>query len=329
MLESWKTGESRFIDREMMKLTLSIVCKTLFDADVTGAAERVGVLLTEVLEESNEKINSPFELPDWIPSPKRNHRKAVLAELDGIIQGFIDDRKRSGEDKGDLLSMLLEARDEDNNGMDAKQLRDEAMTLFIAGHETTAMALAWAWYLLTTHPETMKKLQQEVDTVLQGRTPTLQDLANLPYTDMVLKETLRLYPPASGVTRQAIEDVQIGGYTVKKDVMISVSSFAMHRSPRYFENPDAFDPERFSKENESKIPRYAYLPFGGGPRVCIGNMFAIMEARLILAAVVQRYDLTLEAGQDVTMQQLLTIRPKNGIRMKLKARQTIPVPEAV
>lgn len=326
MLDGWRSGETRYIDREMMKLTLSIVCKTLFDADVSGDAERVGVLMTEVLEESNEKINSAFELPEWIPSRKRAHRKAVLAELDAIIQRFIEDRQRSGEDKGDLLSMLLDARDEDGSGMDAKQLRDEAMTLFIAGHETTAMALSWAWYLLANNPACMQKLQQEVDNVLQGRAPTMHDLANLPYSDMVLKEALRLYPPASGVTRQAVEDVQIGDYTLESGVMISLSIYAMQRSPLYFPNPDSFDPERFSKENESKIPRYAYLPFGGGPRVCIGNMFAIMEARLILAAVAQRYDLELEAGQDVVAETLLTIRPKNGIRMKLKQREAVREP---
>jgi cytochrome P450 len=324
MLDRWHNNEVRYIDREMMQLTLKIVCKTLFDADVSGDAERVGVLLTEVLEESNEKVTTAFELPEWIPSAKRAHRKAMLAELDTLIHRFIEDRKRLGEDKGDLLSMLLEARDDDGSGMDPKQLRDETMTLFIAGHETTAMALSWAWYLLATHPETMQKLHHEVDTALQGRLPTLRDLANLPYTDMVLKEAMRLYPPAPGVSRQATEDVQIGDYLIEKDVMVSLSFYAMHRSARYFENPEMFNPERFSKENEANIPRYAYLPFSSGPRVCIGNMFAIMEARLILAAIAQRYDLELEAGQAIVAEQLLTIRPKHGIRMRLKQRETVP-----
>lgn len=322
MVDGWNDGETRDIAHEMMKLTLKIVCKTLFDADVSGDAERVGVLLTEVLESANNKLNEAFELPAWWPSPQRQRLKAVVAELDSLIYRFIDDRKKSGEDKGDLLSMLLEARDDEGNGMDSKQVRDESMTLFIAGHETTAVALSWAWYLLTTHPETFQKLQVEVDSVLQGRIPTLQDLQNLPYTDMVMKEAMRLYPPASGVAREALEDVEIGGYLFKKGELISINFYAMHHSERHFSEPERFDPERFTKENETKIPRYAYLPFGGGPRVCIGNMFAMMEARLILATIAQRFDLSLVANQTVTPEQLLTIRPKNGIQMRLKQRKT-------
>jgi len=328
MVKGWQDGEVRYIDREMMKLTLNIVGKTLFDADVSGDAERVGVLLDHVLKATNDKINAAFELPDWFPSRKRAQEKAILAELDAIIYRFIEDRKRSGEDKGDLLSMLLEARDEDGNGMDSKQLRDEAMTLFIAGHETTAMALAWAWYLLTTHPTAMQKLQAEVDSTLQGRSPTLQDLPNLPYTDMVMKETMRLYPPASGIGREALEDVQIGSHIIKKGTLISLNFYAMHHSERYFRQPERFDPERFSKENEGSIPRYAYLPFGGGPRVCIGNMFALMEARLILATVVQHFDLSLMPNQNIVAEQLLTIRPKHGIQMQLKHRAGQPTQDA-
>jgi cytochrome P450 len=207
--------------------------------------------------------------------------------------------------------------------MSERQLLDEVMTLFLAGHETTAMALTWAWYLLATHPDALAALQREVDTVLAGRAPTLADLPNLPYSDMVIKETMRLYPPAPGVSREAIEDVTLGGYPIKRGAMVAVSFYAMHRDERYFENPQAFIPERFDKAHEGQFPRYAYQPFGAGPRVCIGNSFAMLEARLALATMAQRYTMAVVEGQQIVPQQLVTIRPKNGIRMHLTQREIV------
>ncbi len=320
MLDSWQAGATIRIDREMMKLTLGIACKTLFDTDVSGDAERVGVLLADVLDITNERFSSVVNLPKWIPTPKRARTARLIGELDAIIQRFIDQRRKNGEDRGDLLSMLMLAEDENGEHMSDKQLRDEVMTLFFAGHETTANTLTWAWYLLSQHPEARTKLWQEVDSVLEGRAPTLADLSKLPYTDQIIKESLRLYPPAPGMNREPVEDVTIGGYTVPKGVQLSLSIYAMQRSDRYFDHPEDFDPERFSPEREKQIPRYAYLPFGGGPRVCIGNMFAMMEARLVLAAVAARYDLALLPEPQVVPEQLVTIRPKFGMQMRLVAR---------
>jgi cytochrome P450 len=324
MLDGWRDGETRFIDREMMKLTLGIVCKTLFDADVSSDAEHVGELMTEVLDASNKRLFAAVRLPDWVKTPKRSRLRQHIVELDAIIQRFVSERRASGEDRGDLLSMLLMAVDEgDDSQMTDKQLRDEAMTLFIAGHETTAMALSWTWYLLAQNPEWMTKLQAEVDIALQGRSPTLRDLANLPLGEMVLKEAMRLYPPAISVGREPIADMEVGGYAVKQGDMVQVSIYGLHYQEKYFPKPDVFDPTRFTAENEKQIPRYAYLPFGAGPRVCIGNQFAMMEARLILATMLQHFDLNLMQGQTVIPEVLLTLRPKNGIQMKVKAREPV------
>ncbi len=322
MLANWRTGEARQLDREMMKLTLNIVAKTLFDANVSGEADHVGDLLTRILEASNDRINSAVPLPDWLPTPKTRQMHKDIAELDVIIQRFIDERRQSSEDKGDLLSMLLQARDDDGSGMDDKQLHDELMTIFLAGHETTAMNLTWTWYLLMQHPEIMTRLKTEVDSVLGDRPATMADLPKLKYTDMVVKESMRLYPPAPSVGREPIHDVQLGGYTIPKGALLTLSIYGLHRNPKVFPNPEVFDPERFSPENEKSIPRYGYLPFGAGPRVCIGNSFALMEARLILATMVQQADLSLVPGQKIVPKQLVTVRPANGIEVKVKLRET-------
>jgi cytochrome P450 len=327
MLDTWGDGDARWINKDMMKLTLNIVCKTLFDADVSGDAERVGELLVKVMEILNERFSSVVNPPEWIPTPKRLRLRRMGAELDAIIQRFIDERRRTNEDKGDLLSMLMLAEDENGERMSDKQLRDEVMTLFFAGHETTAMTLTWTWYLLSQHPAVYQRVIDEVDAALGGRPATVADLPNLPYSEQVIKESMRLYPAVSGVNRRAIEDVTIGGYTVPKDTEISVATWAMHRSPRYFDNPLQFDPERFSPENEKRIPKYAYLPFAAGPRVCIGNSFAMMESRLILATITQQYRLSLVPGQQIVPEQILTVRPKYGLRMRAERRaRAVDVP---
>ncbi len=204
--------------------------------------------------------------------------------------------------------------------MSDRQLRDEMMTLFLAGHETTANALTWTWYLLSQHPAVEERLAAELDRVLGGRPPTPADLPNLPYTEMVVRESLRLYPPAPGFTREPTEDVTIGGFEVPKGSVVTVITYALHRDPRFFEDAETFNPDRFGPGWMDRIPRYAYLPFGGGPRVCIGNGFAMMEARLLLATLAQRYRLVLEPGQTVVPVQLVTVRPKHGIRMRVRAR---------
>jgi len=216
---------------------------------------------------------------------------------------------------------LLKATDEESGvGMSDQQLRDEMMTLVLAGHETTATALTWTWYLVAKHPEVETHLLVELQQVLGGRTPTVADLPNLPYTEMVFRESMRLYPPAPGVAREPIEEVSIGGYVVPKGSLITVNTHALQRDPRFFDDPERFNPERFARGWEDRVPRYAYLPFGAGPRVCIGNGFAMMEARLIIATMAQRLRLSLEPGQEVVPIQLVTVRPRHGVRMKLTRR---------
>jgi cytochrome P450 len=323
LLKTWQIGETRMIDREMMKVTLSIVNKTLFNVDISAEADRIGDAMNVILHAANENMNAVVALPAWIPTPKRYHQKRMIAQLDALIQQFISERRATKADNGDLLSMLLLAQDEDGQGMDDKQLRDEVMTMFLAGHETTANTLTWTFYLLSQHSDIKQRLYAEIDRVLGDRTATLQDLAQMPYLEMVLKESMRLYPPVPAVSRSPYADQEVGGYTLPKDAVMQISIYAMHRSTRYWQNPDIFDPERFSVENEARIPRYAYLPFGGGPRVCIGNQFAMMEAKLLLVTILQQVDLELVPNHQVIPEQLLTLRAKNSLPMVIKQRQPV------
>jgi cytochrome P450 len=279
--------------------------------------------MVAVLDAANDRINSVVRLPSWLPTRRNREEKRALRRIDQLLNRFIAEHRASREAPADLLSVLLAATDEESGiGMSDRQLHEEMMTLFLAGHETTAMALTWTWYLLSRHPQVEEKLVDEVSRVLKGRPPTVADLAQLPYTEMVVRESMRLYPPAPGVAREPIEDVRIGGYDVPRGSLITVNTYAMHRDRRFFDDPERFDPERFGPGWEERIDRYAFLPFGGGPRVCIGNGFAMMEARLILATVVQRVRLSLEPGQQIVPMQLVTVRPKHGMRMRVNARRT-------
>jgi cytochrome P450 len=325
MIDSLDDGAVVEIQEEMARLTLAIVVQTLFGADVTRDAKEVGRLMVAVLDSANDRLNRILRLPSWVPTRRNLHEKRALARLDALLDSFVAAHRASSEPPADLLSVLLAATDEDSGSrMSDRQLHEEMMTLFLAGHETTAMALTWTWYLLSQHPEVEEKLVSEVSGVLRGRAPTVADLAQLPYTEMVVRESMRLYPPAAGFAREPIEDVRIGGYVVPRGSLVTVNTYALHRDPRFFEEPERFDPERFGAGWEERIPRYAFLPFGGGPRVCIGNGFAMMETRLILAAVAQRCHLSLEPGQEITPVQLVTVRPKNGIRMRLRRRVASP-----
>jgi cytochrome P450 len=322
MVGAFQDGEPIEVDAAMAKLTLAIVVRTLFGSDVTRDADEVGRLMVSVLDAANHRLNSAVQLPSWVPTPRHLRERRALARLDALLHGLIAERRASGEKRDDLLSVLLTAADEESGArMSDRQLRDEMMTLFLAGHETTAMALTWSWFLISRHPEVDATLTAELDRVLHGRTPSVTDLPSLPYTDMIVRESMRLYPPAAGFAREPIEDVTIGGYTVPKGSLVTVNTYALHRDARFFERPDRFDPDRFAPGWEDRVPRYAYLPFGGGPRVCIGNGFAMMEARLILATVAQRWRLTLEPVQHVVPMQLVTTRPKNGLKMTLRRRE--------
>lgn len=323
LTERWHEGATLDIDHEMTLLTMEVISKTLFDAQVGAETEAISEQITIMLTILNHRFDSLFPTPLWLPTPENRAFKAAIAKLDEIVARFIEARRASGEDKGDLLSMLLLARDDDGSPMSDKQVRDEAITLFGAGHETTANALTWTWYLLSQHPEVEAALHDELARVLGGRKPRIEDLANLPYTEMIIKEALRLFPPAFAVVREAADEVTLGGYTLPKGSIIMGNIYGIQRDERYFPDPERFDPERFSPENEKNIPKYAYLPFGGGPRVCLGNAFAMMEARLVLATIAQKYRLALAPGHQVIPQRVFTLRSKYGMKMVATQREAI------
>lgn len=321
-MAQWHDGAIIQIDAEMMQLTMEIVSKTLFDHDIYGMTNNVGQAIAVLQEIANREFQSVIPIPDWLPIPHTRYRKAAKRELDAIVNYFIQARRAEGEaDRGDLLSMLLLARGDDDERMDDQQLRDEAVTLFSAGHETTSNALTWAAHLLSQHPELAEKLYQEVDSVLDGRPARFDDVRNLTYTAMIIKETLRLYPPAWVlIGREALEDVKIGAYIIPKGSRVFISPYVMHRLPRYWDEPERFYPERFAPEREAQISKYVYLPFGGGPRICIGNSFAMMEAILALATMAQRWRFLPLAGQSVAINPQITMSPKGGLRLRLQAR---------
>jgi len=316
----WEGWETLLINKEMARITLEIVAQTLFSTDIRAQADRIGFALTELLEAITEATGAAVFVPEWLPTRNNRRIRRGVAELDSVIMPLIEARRESGEDTGDLLSMLLLARDEDGQGMSDRQVRDEAVTIVLAGHETTANALTWAWVLLAQHPEAEAKLHAELDAVLGGELPGLEHIRSLTYTEQVIKETMRLYPPIPEFARQALSDVRLGEYVIPKGTIVMVPVFAMHHDPRWFEDPDSFRPERFAGGAERALPKLAYLPFGGGPRVCIGNAFAQMEATLLLATLAQRYRLSLAPGQRVVPEATLTLRPRDDLPMRLHAR---------
>jgi cytochrome P450 len=320
----WKPGEERDIHLEMMRLTLQIVAKTLFDADVDREAQQVGRALEAIME-----LNSDFRklmlTPSWLPIPRNINAAIATRRLDKIIFRFIEQRRASGKDAGDLLSMLLAAQDEDGSRMTDRQLRDESMTIFLAGHETTANALSWTWVLLAQNPAVEAKLHAELAAVLAGRAPTLDDLPNLRYTGQVITESMRLYPPAWGMARVAIEDAEIAGYPIPKGCGVSLAQWVVHRDPRWYDAPEEFRPERWEGDLLKRLPRFAYFPFGGGPRQCIGNNFATMEATLLLATIAQHYRIRLVPGHPIVPMPSITLRPRHGIRATVEARDATPM----
>jgi cytochrome P450 len=328
MLAGWRNGHTLDIHEAMTHLTMLIVSKALYDVDVSQSADGVGEAIHTLNKLGEDQYKQGFVIPGWIPVSQNLRIKRAAQRLDEVMMPIIEQRRASGEDKGDLLSMLLLAQDEaDGERMTDRQVRDEAVSLFVAGHETTSNLLSWAWYALAQHPEVEALLHSEIDRVLDGRTPTLHDLPKLPYTDMVIKEALRLYPPAWILNgRTPLEDIEVAGYTVPKGSLIFLSPYVLHRDPRYFPEPESFKPERWTDGLEKRIPRYAYFPFGGGPRVCIGNQFALMEARLVLATIAQHYKLTLQPDHPVIPDPLITLRPRHGIRMRVLERAAPAVP---
>jgi cytochrome P450 len=321
MLKRWREGETRDVHQEMMRLLLEVVAKVLFDAEI-DRAEEVGKALGRVAKRFDEQGSAKLLrlLLGRLPTLTDLRFRRAVEQLDELIYAIIDERRTSAKDTGDLLSMLLCARDEEGEQMSDKQLRDEAMTILLAGHETNALALSWSWYLLSQHPGVEAKLLDELREVLGDRAPTVEDLPRLRYTQMVLKESMRLYPPAWSISREAKEECEIGGYRVPAGAQLFIVQWVIHRDPRHFEDPQAFVPERWRDGYGERIPKYAYLPFGAGPRLCIGSSFAVMEATLLLATIAKRFRLGLASGRRVVPQPSVTLRPRGGIEMRLEER---------
>jgi cytochrome P450 len=326
LLQRWEegfatTGSPFNVAAEMTRLTMSIVSRALLGLDVGSEADEVGRALPLVLAEGNRRLLSYFSLPNFIPTPAGIKSYRALKVLDGIVYRIIAKRRVDGALRVDLLSMLMSARDEETGeAMDEKQLRDEVMTIFLAGHETTANALSWTWYLLGSHPEVRRKLCEEIDGQLCSKDPVFEDVPKLRYTRQVFEEALRLYPPAWTFSRTVSEDDVICGYRISKGSLVVINPYLMHHHPAYWHDPERFDPERFAPERVESRHRYVYIPFGAGPRQCIGNQFAMTEAIFILAMVCRRYEMALEPGQTVKPEALLTLRPVPGVEVRIKKR---------
>ena len=319
-MDTWRPGEHRDIARDMTRLTLEIVVKTLFNSDVSNDADHVGQILSGLVKPFASQATVKWILDNRLPTPGHRRYFNAVSEIDRIVFRIIAERRASGYDEGDLLSMLLQAQDDDGTQMTDQQLRDEVMTLFLAGHETTALALSWSWYLLATHPEAEKVFHAELNEVLGGRAPNVSDLPKLKYTEMIAKEAMRLYPPAYAVGREAIEETEIGGFRVPKGTQLFAFQWVTHRDARYFDEPDAFKPERWVPEIAERLSKYAYFPFGGGPRQCIGNYFAMMEIVLLMATIGQRFKFRLDPEHKVEVLPVLSLRPRDGIKVIVEPR---------
>lgn len=330
-LDRYHDGGWRDVAGDMMALTMYIVSKTLFGAgmgEMVDETERVSAAIDHLQNIADSEFQEPFVIPEWLPTRRNRKRRESRATVDEVINRLVAERRaaadRSGgriTDTGDLLSMLLLARDEAGESMTDREVRDQLLTLFTAGHETTSNALTWTWYLLSQHPAVEARLHEEIDRVLGGRAPRLADLPALPYTLQVIKEAMRLYPPAWVLNmRVAAGETMLGEYRVPKGAYVWVSPFAMHRRPAYFPEPERFDPDRWTPEREKALPRYAYMPFGGGPRVCIGNSFAMMEAHLIVADMARRVSLRLDPAQAIDLAARVTLSNRTGMRMRVEER---------
>ncbi|QOY85347.1 cytochrome P450 [Paludibaculum fermentans] len=317
----WSDGQSVDLDQEMMRLTLSIVTATLFSANVEAETAEIGAAMSSILNMFNLLMLPMSEWLIRIPMlPSARRFREARGRLDSVIYRIIREHRQAHADQGDLLSMLMDARDEAGKGMSDQELRDEALTLFIAGHETTAMALNWTWYLLAQNPDVERRFHEELDTVLQGRLPGYDDFAKLPVTESIFAESMRLYPPAWGIGRRAIAAHTVRGVEYPAGTIFAVSPWVTHRSPTLWADPERFDPDRFRGESRAVQPKFAYFPFGGGPRVCIGERFAWLEGVLVLAAIGQRWRFELDPAQPVEPQPLLTLRPKHGIKVTIHRR---------
>lgn len=326
MAERWSRLAARAepfdVAAEMTHLTLAIVGRALLSADLTSSADEMGAALTYLIDATNRRILSPVRVPLHVPTPANKRYRHAIEVLDRHVGAVIAARRKNPDAHHDLLSMLLMVRDEETGeGMSDRQLRDEVTTLVLAGHETTANALAWTWSWLSKFPYVEARLYDEFRAVLGGRAPEAADCAQLKYTSMVVQESMRHHPPVWVIEREALADDVVLGYRVPRGTIVSVAPYILHHHPAYWENPEGFDPERFTPEAVAARQRFAYLPFGGGPRICIGNAFAMMEAQIILAVLGQRFRVELAPGHRPEPELLLTLRPKGGIRAVVRERR--------
>jgi cytochrome P450 len=317
--DSWKDGEEVAVHDAMMGLTLAIVAKTLFGAEVSAESHDVGTAL-EIVMEHHLSVLRWFPLFDHLPTRGNRMYREALRRIDEVMYGIIARRRAQKDDPGDLLGRFLAATDDEGAGMTDLQLRDECVTLFLAGHETTALTLSFAFYLLAENPEVDARLSAELNQVLDGRPPSANDMGRLPYTEAVVRESMRLYPPAWVIGRETTEDLELGGYRLKTGSTLFLSQWVVHRDPRFWDEPERFRPERWENELARRLPRGVYFPFGGGPRVCIGNHFAMLEAVLLLATLCQEHRLTRPAGQALELAPSITLRPRGGLPMKVERR---------
>jgi cytochrome P450 len=322
MLQGWGDGDVVPLDRDIMEATLRIVVETLFDLEFEEDIDEVAGALDAVVEHYHEQGHTLWRfVPEPLPTPMRGKLSGAVARLDATIFGLIEERRKDPTAGDDLLHHLLIAVDEDGNAMTDRQLRDEVLTMFLAGHETTALAIMYAWHLISTHPEVAVKLREEVDDVLGVRDAVADDIRQLPYTRAIVQESLRLYPPAWIVGREPHEDVEIGGWTIPAGAQVLLPQSVVHRDPRWYDRPDDFRPERWLEGLEDELPRFAYFPFGGGRRVCIGNYFAKMEAMLVVATMAQHVELESMSDEELRTQPSITQRPAEGIDMRVRRRR--------
>jgi cytochrome P450 len=319
-VEGWADREARDIHNDMVAIALENVSRTLFGADVHGDIEVVARALQVIMDHFESRLEMLVPPPHWVPTPANIRLATVIRQLDRILYRFVQDRRSSGAPRGDVLDVLLEAQAEDGAVMTDRQIRDEAMALFTGGHEPVAAGLSWAWYLISQHPEVEDRLLDELKAQLGGRTPTAADLPALRYLSMVVRESLRLYPPSWGFDRKATVDCELGGHPIRRGTLVVISQWVTHRDERFFERPEEFVPERWAGTLADTLPKNVYIPFGGGPRYCIGNSFANIEMVLVLATILQRAHLRLAFGQTITPQPSITLRPKHGLRMVVEKR---------
>jgi cytochrome P450 len=320
-LEDWADGTVRNVHVDMMATAVRIASKTLFNSDMEAEVEAMGKAVDRITDEIGSRFTRPMLIPDWVPLPGHVSYKQGIAHVEDIVARIVRDRRAGDPDRGDLLSTLIMARDESGQPMSERQIRDEAVTLLLAGHETTALGLTWTLLLLARHPDIQERVAAEIAAQAGDRELTNEDLAQMPLLEAILYESMRVYPPVWVIGREAIEDVTIGDHRVPKGTQIMISPWVIHRSPRNFEEPTVFNPDRWLGDLRKRLPRFAYLPFGGGPRVCIGNRFAMMELGFVVGTIMQRFRLTPRDDRPVVPIPTISLRPKGGVWLKVERRR--------